>query len=125
MDTNKFGAYTAHTMARLFGTNGIRGVFGEDMSLQFAHDITLSLAAHFGKGPVLVGYDGRHSGLAMAKTVCSTLNYAGLDCSLAGLVPTPCLEFAVVFRRIVRGSYHYSPGISKFFDGKFQTRSWY
>ena len=31
----------------------------------------------------------------MAKTVCSTLNYAGLDCSLAGLVPTPCLEFAV------------------------------
>ena len=48
MDTNKFGAYTAHTMARLFGTNGIRGVFGEDMSLQFAHDITLSLAAHFG-----------------------------------------------------------------------------
>ena len=95
MDTNKFGAYTAHTMARLFGTNGIRGVFGEDMSLQFAHDITLSLAAHFGKGPVLVGYDGRHSGLAMAKTVCSTLNYAGLDCSLAGLVPTPCLEFAV------------------------------
>ena len=62
MDTNKFGAYTAHTMARLFGTNGIRGVFGEDMSLQFAHDITLSLAAHFGKGPVLVGYDGRHSG---------------------------------------------------------------
>ena len=54
MDTNKFGAYTAHTMARLFGTNGIRGVFGEDMSLQFAHDITLSLAAHFGKGPVLV-----------------------------------------------------------------------
>ena len=95
MNTNKFGAYTAHTMARLFGTNGIRGVFGEDMSLQFAHDITLSLAAHFGKGPVLVGYDGRHSGLAMAKTVCSTLNYAGLDCSLAGLVPTPCLEFAV------------------------------
>ena len=54
MDTNKFGAYTAHTMARLFGTNGIRGVFGEDMSLQFAHDITLSLAAHIGKGPVLV-----------------------------------------------------------------------
>ena len=49
MDTNKFGAYTAHTMARLFGTNGIRGVFGEDMSLQFAHDITLSLAAHFGR----------------------------------------------------------------------------
>jgi len=30
----------------------------------------------------------------VSKLVCSTLNYAGLDCHLAGLVPTPCLEFA-------------------------------
>jgi len=30
----------------------------------------------------------------ISKLVCSTLNYAGLDCHLAGLIPTPCLEFA-------------------------------
>ncbi|MDI1495020.1 MAG: phosphoglucosamine mutase [Cenarchaeum symbiont of Oopsacas minuta] len=95
MDTHKFRVYIAIRMTRLFGTNGIRGVFGKDMSLEFVHDISLSLAIHFGKGPVLVGYDGRNSGPAMTKMVCSALNFAGLDCNLAGLVPTPCLEFAV------------------------------
>jgi len=29
-------------MAKLFGTNGIRGVFGKDLTLEFIHDITLS-----------------------------------------------------------------------------------
>ena len=44
-------------MARLFGTNGIRGVFGEDLNLEFIHDITLCIAEYFKKGPILVGYD--------------------------------------------------------------------
>lgn len=81
-------------MARLFGTNGIRGVFGEDFDLEFVHDITLSIAAHLRGKKVLVGYDGRDSSIVVAKTVCSTLNFAGIDCSLGGLVPTPCLEYA-------------------------------
>ena len=81
-------------MSKLFGTNGIRGVFGQDFTLDFIHDITTSIANYFHKGPILVGYDGRHSSPIIAKIVCSTLNYAGLDCKDAGLVPTPCLEIA-------------------------------
>ena len=81
-------------MARLFGTNGIRGVFGEDLNLEFIHDITLCIAEYFKKGPILVGYDGRDTSPLIAKVVCSTLNYAGLDCKNAGLNPTPCLEYA-------------------------------
>ena len=81
-------------MAKLFGTNGIRGVFGDDLTLDFIHDITLSIATFFKQGPIIVGYDGRHSSHTIAKVVCSTLNYYGLDCKNAGLVPTPCLEFA-------------------------------
>ncbi len=81
-------------MARLFGTNGIRGVFGVDFDLEFIHDIAVSVAAFFGAGPILVGYDGRSSNIVVTKTVCSALNYAGTDCRLAGLVPTPCLEYA-------------------------------
>ncbi|ABK76930.1 phosphomannomutase [Cenarchaeum symbiosum A] len=56
--------------------------------------MAMSISAHLGGGPVLVGHDGRHSGPAVAKAVCSALNYAGADCSLAGLVPTPCLEYS-------------------------------
>ncbi len=82
-------------MAKFFGTNGIRGVFSEDFTLEFVHDMTLAIATYFKNGPILVGYDGRESSQIIAKVVCSTLNYAGLDCNNAGLVPTPCLEYAV------------------------------
>ena len=81
-------------MAKLFGTNGIRGVFAEDLSLEFIHDITLAIATYFKKGPILVGYDGRTSSPIITKIVCSTLNSAGFDCKNAGLIPTPCLEIA-------------------------------
>jgi len=82
-------------MAKYFGTNGIRGVFSEDFSLEFVHDMTLAIATYFKSGPVLIGYDGRESSPIIAKVVCSAINYAGLDCNNAGLVPTPCLEYAV------------------------------
>ena len=82
-------------MAKFFGTNGIRGVFKDDFTLDFIHDMTLGIATYFKEGPILVGYDGRDSSPIIAKTVCSALNYCGLDCNNAGLVPTPCLEFAV------------------------------
>jgi phosphomannomutase/phosphoglucomutase len=81
-------------MAKLFGTNGIRGVFGENFTLDFASEITLSLANFFKKGPILIGYDGRDSSIIISKIICSSLNSAGLDCAIAGLVPTPCLQFA-------------------------------
>jgi phosphomannomutase / phosphoglucomutase len=82
-------------MAKFFGTNGIRGVFSEDFTLEFVHDMTLAIATYFKKGPILIGYDGRESSVVIAKVVCSAVNYAGLDCNNAGLVPTPCLEYAV------------------------------
>lgn len=82
-------------MAKFFGTNGIRGVFSEDLTLEFIHDMTLAIATYFKEGPILVGYDGRESSPVICKVVCSALNFAGLDCSNAGLVPTPCLEYAV------------------------------
>ncbi|MFB5630392.1 MAG: phosphoglucosamine mutase [Nitrosopumilaceae archaeon] len=81
-------------MAKFFGTNGIRGIFGQDFTLEFIHDITLCIAEYFKKGPILVGYDGRDTSPIIAKIVCSTLNFAGLNCNNAGLNPTPCIEYA-------------------------------
>jgi len=82
-------------MAKFFGTNGIRGVFSKDFSLEFVHDMTLAITTYFKSGSILVGYDGRESSQIIAKVVCSAINYAGLDCNNAELVPTPCLEYAV------------------------------
>ncbi|MCV0373161.1 MAG: phosphoglucosamine mutase [Nitrosarchaeum sp.] len=82
-------------MAKFFGTNGIRGIFEEDFTLEFVHDMTLAIATYFKEGPILIGYDGRDSSPVIAKIVSAALNSAGLDCNNAGLVPTPCLEYAV------------------------------
>ena len=82
-------------MAKFFGTNGIRGIFSEDLTLEFIHDITLAIGTYFERGPILVGFDGRESSRVICKTISSALNSIGIDCNIAGLVPTPCLEFAV------------------------------
>ena len=80
-------------MQKLFGTNGVRGVFGNDFNLEFIHDLILSVGTHFKKGKILVAYDGRNSSQIVSKIVSSALNFSGLDCFIAGLIPTPCLEF--------------------------------
>ena len=82
-------------MAKFFGTNGIRGVFSEDLTLEFVHDMTLAIGTYFEKGTLLIGFDGRESSPVISKVVSSTLNSIGIDCNVMGIVPTPCLQFAV------------------------------
>lgn len=79
---------------RLFGTNGVRGVYGQELTHDLVINLCYSLATHFGKGSIVVGNDGRNSGPALSKVVRSTLNSAGMDVGNAGLVPTPCLQYA-------------------------------
>ena len=79
---------------RLFGTNGVRGVWGRELTIDMVIDLTYSIATYYEKGPIVVGYDGRRSGPAVARLVRSALNSAGLDVADAGLVPTPCLQYA-------------------------------
>ncbi len=82
-------------MAKFFGTNGIRGVFSEDFTLEFVHDMTLAIGTYFARGPILIGFDGRESSPVICKVISSALNSIGINCNVAGIVPTPCLEFAV------------------------------
>lgn len=82
-------------MGRLFGTNGVRGVFGEDLTLDLALEVSYSLATYFHDKPILVGYDGRHSSPIISKVVRAGMNALGIDVANAGLIPTPCLQFCV------------------------------
>jgi len=79
---------------RLFGTNGIRGIFGKDLTIESIIDACYSLGTYFEKGPIVIGYDGRDSSPVISKLVRSTINSAGLEVGNAGLVPTPCLQYA-------------------------------
>jgi len=82
-------------MAKFFGTNGIRGIFSEDFTLEFVHDMTLAIGTYFERGPILIGFDGRESSPVISKVVSAALNSIGINCNVAGIIPTPCLEFAV------------------------------
>jgi phosphomannomutase / phosphoglucomutase len=79
---------------KLFGTNGVRGIFGKDLSLEFLIKVSRSLGSFFEKGPLLVGFDGRISSPVISKIVSAVLNSSGKDTSIAGLLPTPCLQYA-------------------------------
>lgn len=82
---------------KLFGTNGVRGIFGQDLNLEFIINVSRSLALHFAKGPLLVGFDGRISSPVISRIVSATLNTCGVDTSVAGLLPTPCLQYATKY----------------------------
>jgi len=80
---------------RLFGTNGVRGVFGSELTLDLIVDLSYSLSTYYKNGPIVVGCDGRESSPIISGIVRSTINSAGVDVSNAGLLPTPCLQYAV------------------------------
>jgi phosphomannomutase/phosphoglucomutase len=80
---------------RLFGTNGIRGVANKELTPMTAIKIGSAIGTFFKHGKLIVGFDARTSGPMLAKAVVSGLNATGCDVLLAGMAPTPTLQYAV------------------------------
>lgn len=80
---------------RLFGTNGIRGVVNKELTPTFAIKIGSIIGTFFKRGKIIVGFDARTSGPMLARAVISGLNAAGCNVFLAGMAPTPALQYAV------------------------------
>ena len=80
---------------RLFGTNGIRGVFNQDLTVEFAVKIAQAIGTFFKGGNILVGYDCRTSSPAIAQAVIAGLASTGCRPIEAGMAPTPTLQYAV------------------------------
>jgi phosphomannomutase/phosphoglucomutase len=79
---------------KLFGTNGVRGVTGVDMT----PDLALGIGMAFGsmrKGRIGVGRDTRTSGPAISCAVAAGLLATGCDVVDCGVLPTPALQFLV------------------------------
>jgi phosphomannomutase/phosphoglucomutase len=79
---------------RLFGTNGVRGVVGEDMTPGLALRIGAALGS-MRKGKIAVGRDTRTSGPAMASGLMAGLMATGCDVVDTGVLPTPALQYIV------------------------------
>lgn len=79
---------------RLFGTNGVRGVTGKDMTPALALSIGMALGS-MRKGKIAVGMDTRTSGPALASAVKAGLLSTGCDVVDCGILPTPALQYLV------------------------------
>jgi phosphomannomutase/phosphoglucomutase len=79
---------------RLFGTNGVRGVTGKDMTPALALSIGMALGS-MRKGKIAVGMDTRTSGPALASAVKAGLLATGCDVIDCGILPTPALQYLV------------------------------
>lgn len=82
-------------MTRLFGTNGIRGVVGKDMTAELAVRVGKAIGTHFEGGPVALARDTRLSGPMLSRAVASGLMAAGCEVIDLGVVPTPCAQYYV------------------------------
>ncbi|MEE9340317.1 MAG: phosphoglucosamine mutase, partial [Thermoplasmata archaeon] len=76
----------------LFGTSGIRGRVGEEITIELFRDIGRAIGAEY--EDCVVGHDPRTSSEMLECALVSGLLSAGRDCSLAGMVSTPTLAWA-------------------------------
>ena len=83
-------------MGRLFGTDGVRGVVGENLTPELALRLGRAIGAYMGKGSrVLVGRDVRAGGAVIESALISGLMAEGVKVYRAGLLPTPALQYGV------------------------------
>lgn len=83
---------------KYFGTDGIRGVYGEKMTESLAYKAGLGFALGFG-GDVIVGSDTRTSGDSLCDAVISGLLRGGCRVKTVGIVPSPCISFLAAKNR--------------------------
>lgn len=95
-------------MGRLFGTDGVRGVAGTELTSDLAFDLgraaVVVLGRHGRKRPTfLIGRDTRRSGVWLEQAVADGIRSAGGDVILAGVEPTPAIAFLTIAERASSG----------------------
>jgi len=90
-------------MARLFGTDGVRGLANKDLTAELALDLSVAAAHVLGevgafddhRPRAIVGRDPRASGEFLAAATIAGLASAGVDVLDAGVLPTPAIAFLI------------------------------
>lgn len=88
---------------RLFGTNGIRGVVGKDLTADLAIRVGRAIATWRGRELLAVGRDTRTSGRMLRDALVSGLLASGASALDLGILPSPALQYYVKERRLAGG----------------------
>jgi len=76
---------------RFFGTDGVRGVVGDSLTIDLVERLGRAATIWAGGGAVLVGRDTRGSGPALEQALARGIVSAGGDAVLGGVLPTPAV----------------------------------
>lgn len=110
-------------MARLFGTDGVRGIAGEQLDRDLAVALGRAAVRKIGKR-IFIGRDSRESGPMLEQALVDGICAEGGQPAVVGIVPTPAI--ALITREmgadcgIVISASHNPPEYNgiKFFDGE-------
>lgn len=85
-------------MARLFGTDGVRGLanvypMSPDMVLRLGQAIGIYFGTRQNKARILIGKDTRRSGYMLEQALCSGICSVGVDAFFLGPLPTPGIAY--------------------------------
>ena len=78
-----------------FGTAGIRGVYGQEVSIRETISVCFAVNRLLGEGRFGLGYDSRRTSVVLANVASSAMNWYGSDVEDYGLIPTPVLAFNI------------------------------
>jgi phosphoglucosamine mutase len=103
---------------RYFGTDGVRGVFGEDLDCELVQRLGKAATLWTGGGRVFVGRDTRASGPELEEAFARGVVEGGGAAVLAGVVPTPAVALLALDLGVVISASHNPPEYNgvKFFD---------
>ncbi len=82
---------------RLFGTDGIRGIAGKELTEELTRRVGIAVGRMLRDEGlplrVVVGYDTRESSVPLCNALCAGLTAAGCDALRVGVAPTPAIAY--------------------------------
>jgi phosphopentomutase len=86
-----------------FGTAGIRGIYGQEVSLKETISVCFAVNQLLGEGRFGLGYDSRKTSVILATIASSAMNWCGSDVENYGLIPTPVLAYNIKASKLHAG----------------------
>jgi phosphoglucosamine mutase len=109
-------------LRRYFGTDGVRGVVGEDLTAELVERLGKAATLWSNGGRVFVGRDTRESGRELEEAFALGVVAAGGNAVLAGVLPTPAVALLALDLGVVISASHNPPEYNgvKLFDSEGQ-----
>jgi phosphoglucosamine mutase len=103
---------------QFFGTDGVRGIVGEDLTVELVERLGKAATLWSKGGRVFVGRDTRASGPELEEAFARGVVEAGGNAVVAGVLPTPAVALLALDLGVVVSASHNPPEYNglKFFD---------